>query len=55
MKTNKPFSIKKYLSISMLILGFLLFLIGACKKPKSNDDDNNIQPMYGVKTAVYRP
>lgn len=45
---------QKYLRFSLVILGFIIFILSGCKKSEDDSNDGGIVPMYGVKENSYK-
>lgn len=44
-----------FLNLMLLAIGFIFVSLSGCKKPKNDDNGDQIQPMYGVRMSVYKP
>ncbi len=44
----------KYLRFSLLIFGFVFFVISGCKKSEDDSKDGGIAPMYGVQEKNFK-
>ena len=38
----------------LVVIGFSFLTLSGCKKPKNDGNDDDIQPMYGVKTSIFK-
>jgi len=58
MKTTKPHLLRTYARVILFVFVIFAFLAGPCRKPgkgkPGEDDDGGVQPMYGIKTSIFK-